>query len=136
VKLEANLEKLERFSAKIWRRYSKADPISQLSFNEYDYLKVIQSSSLPLRLTDLANEMEVSKPSVSNMVKRLKNKGLVQTAQCQDDARSYRVSLTDTACEHLADEAKVYAVVAEQVTKHLSEEEALCFNMLLSKVLL
>ncbi|OXX70354.1 MarR family transcriptional regulator, partial [Vibrio sp. V19_P1S1T109] len=26
MKLEANLEKLERFSAKIWRRYSKADP--------------------------------------------------------------------------------------------------------------
>ncbi len=54
--LGIQLEKLERFTAKVWRKYSKEDPIAQLSFNEYDYLKVIQGAQEAIRLTDLAAE--------------------------------------------------------------------------------
>ncbi len=67
--LEKNLEKMERFAAKVWRKYGKEDPLAQLSFNEYDYLKVIQNSPQAIRLTDLAIALEVTKPSASNMIK-------------------------------------------------------------------
>ncbi|QSA19761.1 MarR family transcriptional regulator, partial [Vibrio furnissii] len=42
---------MERFTSKVWRKYSKEDPIAQLSFNEYDYLKVIQGAQEAIRLT-------------------------------------------------------------------------------------
>ncbi|KOO12314.1 MarR family transcriptional regulator, partial [Vibrio xuii] len=38
--LETNLIELERFCAKAWRVYAKEDPLSSLSFNEFDYLRV------------------------------------------------------------------------------------------------
>ncbi|USD41653.1 MarR family transcriptional regulator [Vibrio sp. SCSIO 43135] len=133
--LESNLEKLERFSSKVWRKYSKEDPLCHLSFNEYDYLKVVQCAPEPIRLTDLASEMEVSKPSASNMVKRLERKGLVARIDCEQDARSKRFVLTKTALEHLSYETKVYQIIAEKVSKGLESAEVEQLNTLLNKVL-
>lgn len=133
--LEKNLEKMERFAAKVWRKYGKEDPLAQLSFNEYDYLKVIQSSPLAIRLTDLALALEVSKPSASNMLKKLERRGLVKRVQCEEDARSRLFELTQQAELHLASEARVYQILAQQVAQHLSPEEALMLDMLLGKAL-
>ncbi|EEW11909.1 MarR family winged helix-turn-helix transcriptional regulator [Vibrio mimicus] len=133
--LEINLEKMERFAAKVWRKYGKEDPLAQLSFNEYDYLKVIQSSPQAIRLTDLALALEVSKPSASNMLKKLEMRGLVKRVQCEEDARSRLFELTDQAELHLASEARVYQILAQQVAQHLSPEEALMLDMLLGKAL-
>ncbi|ENM5854318.1 MarR family transcriptional regulator [Vibrio mimicus] len=133
--LEINLEKMERFSAKVWRKYGKEDPLAQLSFNEYDYLKVIQSSPQAIRLTDLALALEVSKPSASSMLKKLERRGLVKRVQCEEDARSRLFELTDQAELHLASEARVYQILAQQVAQHLSPEEALMLDMLLGKAL-
>ncbi|MEF2521845.1 MarR family transcriptional regulator [Vibrio mimicus] len=133
--LEINLEKMERFAAKVWRKYGKEDPLAQLSFNEYDYLKVIQSSPHAIRLTDLALALEVSKPSASNMLKKLERRGLVKRVQCEEDARSRLFELTQQAELHLASEARVYQILAQQVAQHLSPEEALMLDMLLGKAL-
>ncbi|ENM5901788.1 MarR family transcriptional regulator [Vibrio mimicus] len=133
--LEINLEKMERFAAKVWRKYGKEDPLAQLSFNEYDYLKVIQSSPLAIRLTDLALALEVSKPSASNMLKKLERRGLVKRVQCEEDARSRLFELTEQAELYLASEARVYQILAQQVAQHLSPEEALMLDMLLGKAL-
>ncbi len=133
--LENSLERLERFAAKVWRKNSKEDPISQLSFNEYDYLKVIQVASEPIRLTDLAMEMEVTKPSASNMVSRLTRKGLVVRCDCPQDARVKRVKLTPLALEYMAYEAKVYQTLAEQVINGLTPTETKQLNQLLDKAL-
>lgn len=133
--LDLQLEALERFSAKIWRMDSKEDPIAQLSFNEYDYLKVIQSAPNAIRLTDLANEMEVTKPSATNMVKRLERKGLVARKACLEDARSKKVILTESAIDHLALESRVYRIMADHLSKHLSESEVEQLEALLNKAL-
>jgi DNA-binding MarR family transcriptional regulator len=133
--LTDNLEKIERFAAKIWRVHSKEDPIAQLSFNEYDYLKVIQFASEPMRLTDLAQEMEVTKPSVTNMVQRLERKVLVQRKTCVEDARSKRVALTEKAVIGLEDESRVYGIMAQGLEKKLSKEETAQLSLLLSKAL-
>ncbi len=133
--LEVNLEKLERFAAKIWRMHNKEDPLSQLSFNEYDYLKVIQLSPEPIRMTDLAAELEVTKPSVSTMTKRLERKGLVARIPCPEDGRAQRLVLTEQAQHHLGTEAVVYGAMAKQLGEKLSEEETAFLNVLLNKAL-
>ncbi|WP_070972359.1 MarR family winged helix-turn-helix transcriptional regulator [Vibrio sonorensis] len=133
--LDTSLEMLERFSAKTWRKYANQDPISQLSFNEYDYLKVIQLAKEPLRLTDLADEMRVSKPSASNMVKRLEKKGLVTRVECSEDARSKRIKVTEHTLEVLEVEAIVYREIAQQVSRSLTVEESDILSALLAKAL-
>ncbi|MBW3694211.1 MarR family transcriptional regulator [Vibrio sp. T187] len=133
--LAKNLEKIERFASKIWRVHSKEDPIGQLSFNEYDYLKVIQSAPEPIRLTDLAKEMEVTKPSATNMVQRLERKGLVERKACVEDARAKRVALTEKAELGLEEESRVYGIMAQGIEKRLSKDEVQQLNLLLNKAL-
>ncbi|MGX9518364.1 MarR family winged helix-turn-helix transcriptional regulator [Vibrio mediterranei] len=133
--IETNLEKMERLTSKVWRSYNKEDPLGHLSFNEYDYLKAIQSSAEPIRLTDLAKELEVSKPSATNMVKRLERKGLVKRLSCTEDARSKRVTLTEKSRLPLMSEAEIYSVVAEKLRAHLDEQEFALLDTLLTKAL-
>ncbi|TCN80559.1 MarR family transcriptional regulator [Vibrio crassostreae] len=133
--LNQNLEKIERFASKIWRTQVNEDPICQLSFNEYDYLKVIQSSPEPIRLTDLAIEMRVTKPSATTMVQRLERKGLVERKASLEDARSKLVVLTSKAEVGLEEESKIYQVMAQILESRLSEQESQQLNLLLNKAL-
>ncbi|MCX2757017.1 MarR family transcriptional regulator [Vibrio sp. Sgm 22] len=133
--LNQNLEKIERFASKIWRTQVNEDPICQLSFNEYDYLKVIQASPEPIRLTDLAIEMQVTKPSATTMVQRLERKGLVEREASLEDARSKLVVLTSKAEVGLEEESKIYQVMAQILESRLSEQESQQLNLLLNKAL-
>ncbi|MDK9762618.1 MarR family transcriptional regulator [Vibrio sp. D420a] len=133
--LNENLEKIERFASKIWRTQSKEDPIGQLSFNEYDYLKVIEAAKEPIRLTDLAEEMQVTKPSATTMVQRLERKGLVERRPSSEDARSKLVVLTAKAETGLEEESKIYQVMANTLESQLSEQEIEQLNLLLNKAL-
>ncbi|MGB2146091.1 MarR family transcriptional regulator [Vibrio toranzoniae] len=133
--LNQNLEKIERFASKIWRTQANEDPICQLSYNEYDYLKVIQTSPEPIRLTDLATEMQVTKPSATTMVQRLEKKGLVKRKASLEDARSKLVVLTNKAELSLEEESKIYQVMAQILESRLSEQESKQLNLLLDKAL-
>ena len=133
--MNENLEKIERFASKIWRTQSKEDPIGQLSFNEYDYLKVIEAAKEPIRLTDLAEEMQVTKPSATTMVQRLERKGLVERRPSPEDARSKLVVLTAKAETGLEEESKIYQVMANTLESQLSEQEIEQLNLLLNKAL-
>ena len=133
--LNQNLEKIERFASKVWRTQVNEDPICQLSFNEYDYLKVIQASPEPIRLTDLAIEMQVTKPSATTMVQRLERKGLVERKASLEDARSKLVVLTNKAELGLEEESKIYQVMAQILESRLSDQESKQLNLLLDKAL-
>ncbi|TFH91711.1 MarR family winged helix-turn-helix transcriptional regulator [Vibrio ouci] len=133
--LEKNLIELERFCSKAWRVYAKEDPLSLLSFNEFDYLRVIQTSSEGMRITDLAEEMKVTKPSASNMVARLEKKGLVRRVACNEDARSKRVTLTEKVIQDLSLEQVVYKEIAQAMNAKLSAKEVEQLVSLLEKSL-
>ncbi|NOH80602.1 MarR family transcriptional regulator [Vibrio sp. RE86] len=133
--LENNLIQLERFCSKAWRVYAKEDPLALLSFNEFDYLKVIQAYPEGVRITDLAAEMKVTKPSASNMVARLQKKGLVTRISCNEDARSKRVVLTEKVIQDLSLEQVVYKEIAQAMNAKLSAQEAEQLASLLEKSL-
>ncbi len=126
---------LERFMSKEWRLYTQDDPLSSLSFNEFDYLKVIQYSLEPIRITDLALEMKVSKPSASNMVVRLERKMLVRRIECPDDARAKRVELTEKAIEGLSVEDKVHQIITEKLQSKVTPQESEQVVTILRKML-
>ncbi|WCP66623.1 MarR family transcriptional regulator [Vibrio tubiashii] len=133
--LETSLIELERFCSKAWRVYAKEDPLSLLSFNEFDYLRVVQAFPEGVRITDLASEMKVTKPSASNMVVRLEKKGLVERISCNEDARSKKVVLTENAMNAMSLEKVVYKEVAQTMHAKLSDQEAAQLISLLNKTL-
>lgn len=131
--LENCLTELERFCAKAWRVHVKEDPFAVLSFNEYDYLRVIQECKDGIRITDLAEQMKVTKPSASNMVARLEKKGLVTRISCREDARAKRVTLTDKVIQDMSIEQIVYKEIADVMNAKLSADEASELVRLLKK---
>ncbi len=131
--IESNLEKIERLTAKVWRASKSDDPLAHLSFNEYDYLKSIQVSGKSIRLTDLALEMNVSKPSASNMIKRLERKELVEVLNCPEDARVKRVRLTSKAEQSLLSEIDIYTAIAAKLCSNLNTHDAKQLDALLTK---
>ncbi|WP_045493342.1 MarR family winged helix-turn-helix transcriptional regulator [Vibrio hyugaensis] len=133
--LEKSLIDLERFCAKAWRVYAKEDPLSHLSFNEFDYLRVIQLYPEGVRITDLAEDLQVTKPSASNMVVRLEKKGLVQRIACTEDARSKRVLLTEEVIQEMSLKQVVYKDISEQLVRKLDKQEAQQLKALLDKAL-
>ncbi|CAI2290599.1 MarR family winged helix-turn-helix transcriptional regulator [Vibrio parahaemolyticus] len=133
--LEESLIDLERFCAKAWRVYAKEDPLSHLSFNEFDYLRVIQVFPEGVRITDLADELQVTKPSASNMVVRLEKKGLVKRIACNEDARVKRVLLTEDVADKMSLEQIVYKDISDQMMLKLNEQEAKQLQSLLNKAL-
>ncbi|NVD07458.1 MarR family transcriptional regulator [Vibrio sp. JPW-9-11-11] len=135
MKLENSLIELERFCAKAWRIHAKEDPLARLSFNEYDYLRVIEGYPQGVRITDLAEEMKVTKPSASAMVVRLQKKGLVKRVHCGQDARAKRVVLTSKVIAEISMEQKVYQQIAAAMTAKLSDDEATQLVQLLTKSL-
>ncbi|GLO61755.1 MarR family transcriptional regulator [Vibrio sp. MACH09] len=134
--LQESLIKLERFMSKEWRLLSKVDdPLAMLSFNEFDYLKVIQYANEPIRITDLAEEMLVAKPSASNMVVRLEKKGLVKRIACPEDARAKRVILTEKAQRGLLLEDVVHTEITRKLEAKVSKEEVAEFVAIFNKML-
>ncbi|EGR2739921.1 MarR family transcriptional regulator [Vibrio parahaemolyticus] len=133
--LEESLIDLERFCARAWRVYAKEEPLSHLSFNEFDYLRVIQVFPEGVRITDLADELQVTKPSASNMVVRLEKKGLVKRIACNEDARAKRVLLTEDVAEKMSLEQIVYKDISDQMMLKLNEQEAKQLQSLLNKAL-
>ncbi|MEL7293580.1 MAG: helix-turn-helix domain-containing protein [Pseudomonadota bacterium] len=133
--LEKSLIELERFCAKAWRIYAKEDPLARLSFNEYDYLRVIEAYPQGVRITDLAEEMKVTKPSASTMVVRLQKKGLVKRIDCVEDARAKRVMLTEQVISDLSKEQGVYRAISELLKRKLDQQEVQQLRALLDKAL-
>ena len=82
----------------------------------------------PLRMSDLANIERVSPPSLTGIVSRLEQRGLVVREVNPDDARSTVVSITTDARQLLAAiRAKRTAFLAERLA-NLSEEEVSTLN--------
>ncbi|MBA5763909.1 MarR family transcriptional regulator [Vibrio sp. 404] len=135
MQLEESLMDLERFCSKAWRQHGNDDPMCQLSFNEFDYLKVIEQYPQGIRITDLAQELYVTKPSASNMVARLEKKNLVRRVACMEDARAKRVILTDWVIQNMSFERVVYQQIAGDLNAQLNEQEAQQLVELLNKAL-
>lgn len=134
--LKESLFEFERYISKEWRVFAKEDPLAKLSFNEFDYLKVIQTAHEPIRITDLAIEMMVTKPSASNMVVRLEKKGLVRRVSDAMDARVKRVELTEKAKKDLSLEDRVYSLIVEKFETRITKEESEQFVAVMAKMLL
>ncbi|MEZ8096591.1 MarR family winged helix-turn-helix transcriptional regulator [Photobacterium swingsii] len=135
MQLKTSLEHIERYSAKLWRLHCKENKNEiSLSFNEYDYLKVIQYADESMRLTDIATKLEVSKPSASAMIVRLEKRGLIARLACPEDARVNHVVLTDKAKVELDHDDAIYANFSDEIAGALSPQEYQQLESLLAKL--
>lgn len=82
------------------RRLRRDPSFHKLALGEYDVL--FNLSRCPTgwtRLNELNNHLLISQPSLSRMVERLENKGLIRRKQAPEDQRGVLLALTDAGRE-------------------------------------
>ena len=93
----------------------------------FDYGVLAMLSEVPeqtLRMTELATYTNATLPRLSNVVKRLVERGLVERAPCLTDRRATNVRLTDSGREKMVASAPGHVdAVREYVFDALSPEQ-------------
>src|SRR3954447_22641569 len=96
-----------------------------LPFSSYDVLvQLDEAEDGRLRMSALAEAVLLSRSGLSRLVTRLEDQGLIERAECTDDARGSFAAITEQGRRRL-DEARVThrAGVRERFLAHLGERD-------------
>jgi DNA-binding MarR family transcriptional regulator len=107
--------------------------ISNFNMNDYYYLTSIYQLGAP-KLGELATKLNLTKPAISALVKRLEKNELIVKTQSKEDKRVYFVSLTDKAIKIIEGDNKLYASLSNVFSDFLTDEEMEIVDNLLQKV--
>ncbi len=131
--LAQSFESIERQLSRLWREKSTAEPIeADVSYNEYGYIKTVFEMDSP-RLSDLAAEMKVSKPSATTMVQKLEKRGFLKRSPCPQDRRAIRIIVTKASELMLQTDLNVFALLINKLSSGLTSKEISSLEHLLSK---
>lgn len=118
-------ESLFRAQVAVMRTLAAEFPTRDISFNEYDVLfNLSRQADRSLRLRDLNKHVLLTQPSVSRLVDRLVDRGLVVKGPEPSDARGTIIRMTDTGFEMFRRVAFDHMrSIAERVGTRLDTEE-------------
>jgi DNA-binding MarR family transcriptional regulator len=127
--LDSPLETLEKavgaasaFLADMESRALQDDRFSELSVRQMFYLNTILRLGHPT-FSDLARQLDVSRPSVTGVVTLLIRKGYVQKQQDDEDMRSYHIVPTPRALEFDEIHSQIHARMARRMAANLDDVE-------------
>lgn len=126
-------EKIDRFYQKNLKEYEFSEEYSDISYNTFLYVRKINSLCSPT-MSELAKAMEVSKPSASNMVSKMVEKGLVETKASPKDGRVCLLELTDKGKKIIGIENGADMRFFEKVREILDKEELEFLERIFEKI--
>ena len=92
--LERSVELLTRFIADLESNAFQQDGFSELSLRQVLYMETIARLKHP-SFSELADELGITRPSVTTLVGKLIRTGFVQKVQDGEDRRSFHIVLTE-----------------------------------------
>jgi DNA-binding MarR family transcriptional regulator len=107
---------------------------SNLSMRQLLYLETIAQMERPT-FSELADQLDVTKPSVTALVKKLMKMGYVKKVQSQEDLRVYHIVLTAKGEQFTEMHDQTHRLLAERLTQNLNEQEIHHMAVMLKKVI-
>ena len=107
---------------------------SNLSMRQLLYLETIAQMERPT-FSELADQLDVTKPSVTALVKKLMKMGYVKKVQSQEDLRVYHIVLTTKGEQFTKMHDQTHRLLAERLTQNLNEQEIHQMAVMLKKVI-
>ena len=107
---------------------------SNLSMRQLLYLETIAQMKRPT-FSELADQLDVTKPSVTALVKKLMKMGYVKKVQSQEDLRVYHIVLTAKGKQFTEMHDQTHRLLAERLTQNLNEQEIHQMAVMLKKVI-
>lgn len=105
-----------------------------LTHQQLNYLIVINRLKNP-SITELANELKLSKPSITVLIDKLSEKGYVYRVRSDKDKRSLHLHMTEKGMRLNEWHEKAHEHFAQTVHKRLNKTEAEIFMLLIKKLL-
>jgi DNA-binding MarR family transcriptional regulator len=130
------LDTVEMISQLMGELESKAfeqEGFTEITMHQMLYLETIARKG-ELTFGDLAEQLQVTPPSVSGIIKKLIRLGYVQKQQSQEDGRVYFLSLTGKGRRFQDLHDQVHQILARRIIKNLSGEEIEELADLLGKI--
>jgi DNA-binding MarR family transcriptional regulator len=128
-------EYLQRVGAELFQEAFRTQGIQNLTVQHLRYLELIEGSP-GLSPGDLAETFKVTKPTVSNIIRRLEQQGLIEKENGVDDRRTWLLSPTERTRRIFEKRRDMYGKLAAHVTRALSEKEARQLVKLFGKITL
>ncbi len=129
-KLNHNIMKLEELSLCVERNLN-------LTINELHLLECIQKATKGEdgpTISAIAAELDITRPSTTVAVNKLKDKKYVEKIGCVNDGRSVRIKLTPKGKKIYALHAEYHENMAAALNECFTEEEKLAFAAQLQKI--
>jgi DNA-binding MarR family transcriptional regulator len=112
----------------------KESDIEELSVKQLQCIELISSMENP-NLTELSEELKITKPSVTSMIDKLAEHGYVERIKSDTDRRSAHVHLTKKGIVAGQLHDKLHQNIAQNLTKTLTESEKDILVVLLNKAI-
>jgi len=131
--LTSGLTKLLKLKGKCYCSMVDDLEISELSLRQLDYLKKFNCSE-GVTTSHLADILDLSKPTVTEMVKKFVKMDLVYKQSCAMDGRVYYVKLTERGQNIVNLESLTIIQMSERLSSQLSDEDLEILNKILEKI--
>jgi DNA-binding MarR family transcriptional regulator len=118
---------------KLQKEIGDSSGFSSLTISQLQYIDAIHALGTPA-ITEIANELNITKASVTAGVNKLIDMGYLTKTQSEEDKRVFHVSLTAAGQQLTVAKAQALQEYAEFITQVLSEEEARQFEAIMKKL--
>jgi len=107
--------------------------LSELSLKQMDYLKSL-NDICGVTTSQLAEKLELSKPTVTEMVKKFIKMGIVYKESCPSDGRVYYLKLTEKGQQIVDLGIMTNAYMADKLIEKLNDEDVEILSNILLKI--
>jgi len=127
------VDTLDQSLKKLQRQVGSGSGFSTLTINQFHYIDAIARLGEPT-ITEIAEELKITKASVTGGVNKLIALGFVQKTRSSDDHRVFHVRLTQAAQELIEARYQALHEYGQFILSVLSEEEARQFETTVVKI--
>lgn len=130
-------ENLEAITNYLWHESTKKINLllTETDFNisDYYYLTAIAHMNHP-NFGDVAEALNLTKPAISALIKRLMHHELIEKVQCQEDKRIFYLSLTEKGEAMIEGDHSLYTRLASKLSHSIGEDKLEELDYLLDAV--
>jgi len=106
-----------------------------ISINEMHLLESIgKNSEKGMTISEIADDLNITAPSVTIAVNKLVNKGYVEKMKCEKDGRVVRVRLTKEGSKIEAYHQFYHRNMVKELSKEFTQEERQCLMSAINKL--
>lgn len=103
------------------------------NIGDYYYLLAIYNMQHP-NFGDVAETLNLTKPAISALIKRLQKHGLIEKSQSEDDKRIFYLELTQKGIDLIEGDHHVYSHIESIISTNVSGDQLQALDCLLEIV--